>query len=63
MVETTHDNNTSVSSVAIYPISNGIAPSIPVEPATKLHPDTHHEHIKDMFTTMESVAIMILRRV
>jgi hypothetical protein len=54
-----HDDNTSVSNVVIYPISNGIASSTPVEPAIKLHLDMHHEHVEDVFTMTVSMNIMI----
>jgi hypothetical protein len=59
MVEIMHDDNTNVLNAAILPISNGIAPFTSVEHAEKRHLDTHHEHVMDVSTMMEFVAILI----
>jgi hypothetical protein len=61
MVIIMHDGSTNASNVVIPPTQNGTAPSIPVKPATKSHPDTHHKHVEDVFTMMESMAIPILK--
>jgi hypothetical protein len=54
-------DNINVSNVAILPILNGIVPSTHVKPASKLHQDTHHEHVMDASMMMESAAITILK--
>jgi hypothetical protein len=57
----TLDNNISVLNVEILHTSNGIAPSTHVEPVSKQHLDTHHEHVMDESSMMESGDIMMLK--
>jgi hypothetical protein len=51
MVKITCVDNINAFSAAILLISNGIVPSIPVEPATKWHQDMHLGHVEDEATT------------
>jgi hypothetical protein len=60
MAEITHVDNINVFNVATLLTSNGIVPSIPVEPATKWHQDMHLGHVKDGATTTVFVVITIL---
>jgi hypothetical protein len=57
MAEIMHVDNINVFNAAILLTSNGIAPSIAVEPATKWHQDMHLEHVEDEATTTEFVVI------
>jgi hypothetical protein len=59
MDETIHDDNINVLNVEILHISNGVVLFTPVEPATKLHLDTHHEHAMDASMMTEFGVIMI----
>jgi hypothetical protein len=61
MVETIPDDNTNVSNVAILPNLNGTVLFTNVEPVIKQHPDMHQRPVKDVFSTTESMDIMILR--
>jgi hypothetical protein len=60
MDEITLDVNINVSNAAILLTLNGIAPSIPVEPAIKWHQDMHLGHVEDEAMTTESVVITTL---
>jgi hypothetical protein len=60
MAEITRVDNINAFSAAILLISNGIAPSIPVEPVTKWHQDMHLGHVEDEATTTVSVDITTL---
>jgi hypothetical protein len=60
MAEITHVDNTNVFNVATLLTSNGIVPSIPVEPATKWHQDMHLGHVEDKTTTTVFVVITTL---
>jgi hypothetical protein len=60
MVEIMRGDNTNVFSAAIPLTSNGIVLSIPVEPATKWHQDTHLGHVEDEATMMIFVDITTL---
>jgi hypothetical protein len=55
-------NNTNVLNAEISHILNGAVPFTPVEPATKWHLDTHHEHVMDASMMMDFVAILILKK-
>jgi hypothetical protein len=59
MDKTIHDDNINVLNVEILHISNGVVLFTPVEPATKLHRDMHHEHVMDAFMMMGFVVILI----
>jgi hypothetical protein len=60
MAEIMHDDNTNVFNVATLLTSNGIVPSILVEPATKWHQDMHLGHVEDEATTTVFVVITTL---
>jgi hypothetical protein len=53
------DASINVSNAVIPHISNGIAPFTPAELVMKQHQDTHHEHVMDVSTMMDFVAILI----
>jgi hypothetical protein len=53
-------HNINVFNAAIPLTSNGIAPSISVEPAIKWHQDMHLEHVEDEAMMTEFVVIMTL---
>jgi hypothetical protein len=53
-------HNINVFNAAILLTSNGIAPSISVEPAIKWHQDMHLGHVEDEATTTEFVVITTL---
>jgi hypothetical protein len=57
MAEITPADNINVLNAVIPPILNGIVPSTHVKPASKQHPDMHHELAIDASTMMEFVAI------
>jgi hypothetical protein len=52
-------DNINVLNAVIPHISNKVVPFTPVEPATKLHLDTHHEHAMDASMMTEFGVIMI----
>jgi hypothetical protein len=60
MAEIMRVDNINAFSAAILLISNGIVPSIPVEPATKWHQDMHLGHVEDEATTTVFVDITTL---
>jgi hypothetical protein len=60
MAETMHADNINAFNAAILVTSNGIAPSISVEPVIKWHQDMHLRHVEDEATTTEFVVITTL---
>jgi hypothetical protein len=61
MVETTLNDNINAFNAAILPILNGTVLSTHVEPVIKQQLDMHQKPVEDIFLTMGSADIMILK--